>query len=92
VTLTNDFDLDQLRAELRKMTDVERSQQGEARDCFRVADNPPSDLILESVDVCNRDFTLIEFKKAPDPFVRTDWVSSNVLRALMTDDIELFFL
>lgn len=46
--------------------------------------------ITESVDVCNRDFTLIEFKKAPDPFARADWVSSNVLRALMTDDIELF--
>jgi hypothetical protein len=39
VSLTDDFDLEQLRAELRKMTDAERSQQSEAPDCFRVADN-----------------------------------------------------
>jgi hypothetical protein len=37
--LRDDFDLDQLRAELREMTDVERSQQGEAPDCFRFADH-----------------------------------------------------
>jgi hypothetical protein len=40
MNLRDDFDLVQLRAELRKMTDVERSQQGEAPDCFRVADHP----------------------------------------------------
>ena len=41
------------------------------------------------VDVCNHDFTLVEFTRS---FARADWTSSNVLRALMTDDIELFIL
>jgi hypothetical protein len=42
MNLRDDFDLVQLRAELRKMTDVKRSQQGEAPDCFRVADHSPT--------------------------------------------------
>jgi hypothetical protein len=49
--------------------------------------------ITESVEVCNRNFTLIEFKKAPDPFCSQPIeVSSNLLRALMKDDVELFIL